>query len=155
MAILSHEQQHQLVDMVRAGRPPLPVWVGESLAQYYGLKALAASAIDSTAVASVRDRYIDASRPVTAGLVEWQRRSDEGDPAAYALFYEQGATFWALVDAALARASGGRQSLDDLMPQLLESEFGPDGRLPASFVDRLEQVAGKPIQEVLDRYVGS
>lgn len=155
MAITAHEQQHQLVDMVRAGRPPLPVWVGESLATYYGLKALAGSALDPKAIESVRGRYIDASRAVTAGMVELQRRHDKGDQAAYPLFYQQGATFWALVDEALLKASKGRQGLDALLPQLLESEFEPDGQLPASFADRLQQTAGPSMQELLTRYVGS
>lgn len=154
LTILAHEQQHQLVDMVRGARPPLPVWAGESLAQYYGLKALAQSGLDPQAIATVRSRYIDSARPVTAGLLEWQRRHDEGDPAAYPLFYQQGATFWALLDATVQRASAGKNSLDTLMPQLLTSEFGAGGQLPEAFVARLRMAAGPSIDEILAKFVG-
>lgn len=154
LTILAHEQQHQLVDMVRGDRPPLPVWVGESLAQYYGLKALALSGLGLKAIAAVRSRYIDSARPVTAGLVEWQRRHDKGDPAAYPLFYQQGATFWALLDAAVQKASADKQSLDTFMPQLLTAEFGAGGQLPEAFLALLRSVAGPPIDEILAKYVG-
>jgi hypothetical protein len=154
LTILAHEQQHQLVDMVRGVRPPLPVWLGESLAQYYGLKALAHSGLDPKAIATVRSRYIDSARPVTAGLVEWQRRHDKGDTAAYPVFYEQGATFWAQLDAAVQKGSADKKSLDTFMPQLLASEFGPGGQLPDMFVDQLRMVAGRSIDEILAKYVG-
>lgn len=154
LTILAHEQQHQLVDMVRGARPPLPVWVGESLAQYYGLKALAQSGLDPKSIATVRNRDIDKARPVTAGLVEWQRRHDKGDPAAYPLFYQQGATFWALLDAAVQKASADKQSLDTFVPQLLTSEFGASGQLPEAFAAQLRAVAGPSIDEILAKYVG-
>lgn len=154
LSILAHEQQHQLVDLVRGNRPPLPLWVGESLAQYYGLKALDQSGLDMKAIAEVRDRYVDAARPVTAGLIEWQRRHDKGDPAAYPLFYRQGATFWALLDAAVQKARANAQSLDTFMPQLLTAEFGADGQLPHAFVVRLRSVAGPSIDDMLAKYVG-
>ena len=155
LTILAHEQLHQLVDMVRGVRPPLPVWVGESLAHYYGLKALARSGLDPKAIGTLRNRDIDTVRPVTAGLLEWQRRHDKGDPAAYPLFYQQGATFWALLDAAVQKASADKESLDTFMPQLLTSEFGPGGQLPKALVVQLRAVAGPSIDEILAKYVGS
>jgi hypothetical protein len=154
LTILAHEQQHQLVDMVRGVRPPLPVWVGESLAQYYGMKALAQSGLDQKAIAEVRNRYIDAARPVTAGLVEWQRRHDKGETAAYPVFYQQGATLWALLDAAVQKASADKKSLDTFMPQLLTSEFGAGGHLPEPFVAHLRTAAGPSIDVILTKYVG-
>ncbi|HEV8095177.1 MAG TPA: hypothetical protein VGP71_05565 [Burkholderiales bacterium] len=38
--VLAHEQFHQLAELVRGPRPPLPAWLNESLATYYGVKAL-------------------------------------------------------------------------------------------------------------------
>lgn len=155
LTIVSHEQQHQLVDMVRGDRPPLPIWVGESLAQYYGLKAMARTGIDTKAAAAVRDRFIDRTRPVTAGLVEWQRRHENGDQSAYPRFYEQGATLWALLDTALLEATDGKQGLDAWMAELLASDFGAAGALPVDFVTRLRAVAGPLVDDLLARYVGT
>lgn len=133
---------------------PLPVWVGESLAQYYGLKALAQSGLDPTAIEKVRSRYVDTARPVSVGLLELQRRHEKGDNAAYPLFYQQGATFWALVDEALSKATIGRRSLDDLMPQLLTAQFGAEGQLPKAFVDQIRAEAGVSIEPILSKYLG-
>ena len=154
LLILSHEQQHELVDMVRGDRPPLPLWAAESLAQYYALKAIARSGLDPEAVAKVRREFVDPTRPVTAGLLDWQRRHANGNPAAYPMFYEQGATFWALVDESLSRATAGRRTLDDLMPELITAEFSTGGQLPATFVGRLRSEAGESVELLLSKYVG-
>jgi hypothetical protein len=153
VTIMAHEQQHQLADMVRGSRPPLPVWVSESLAQYYGLRALTRSGLDPSAIAKVHSRYIDSARPVPAGLLEWQRRYDNGDAEAYPVFYQQGATFWALLDAELRKASGDGSGLDAFMPRLLTSEYEPHGQLPEPLVAQMRAVAGQRIDEILAKYV--
>jgi hypothetical protein len=40
------------------------------------------------------------------------------------------------------------------MPQLLTAEFGPGGQLPEAFVAQLRTVAGRSIDEILEKYVG-
>ena len=154
--VLAHEQFHQLVDLARSDRPPQPTatWIEESLAHYYGLKALEA-ADGSKSAQEVRARFIDPARPVEHGLLELNRRHAAGDPAAYGLFYSQGATFWHLVDSAIVAATQGRQSLDSHLGDLLHLPIAEDGALPTSFVDRLRPVVGSRIDEVVAKYVGT
>lgn len=153
LMVLAHEQFHQLADMVKGDLAPRPVWLGESLAQYYGLKALA-EASPGPAAESVRARFIDPSRAVTAGLVELDRRHAAKDPSAYPLFYEQGATFWAAIDEALRRSSDDAHGLDALIPDLLRSSI--EGRsLPTEFVARLRSSIGTRADELLATYVGT
>lgn len=41
--VLAHEQFHQLADMLRGDLPSQPMWIEESLAQFYALRALKAA----------------------------------------------------------------------------------------------------------------
>lgn len=154
MMIVAHEQFHQLVDVLRSDLPnqPLAVWVNESIAHYYGLKALLA-ADKSQSAQAVWTRFIDPDRTVEHGLVELNRRYDAGDQAVYNLFYSQGATFWYEIDSALKIASDGKVSLDDYLVTLLRGPFVPGSDLPPSFIDQIRKVAGPRIDSILSRYV--
>lgn len=153
LTILAHEQFHQLSDLVRGSLQPFPVWLGESLAQYYGLKALA-QASSGPAATSVRANFIDPTRPVNFGLVELNRRHAANDPAAYPLFYEQGATFWAEIDNALRVRSAESTDLDALIPDLLGTNIEEGGRLPRAFVADLRKRLGAQADQLLAKYVG-
>jgi len=153
LAIVAHEQFHQLVDIARGRLAPLPVWLSESLAQYYGLKALLRTG-DSKYVRAVRRDFINPSRNVTAGLVELNRRYEAGDRAGYDRFYTQGATLWNAIDSAIVAATSGRQSLDDYVKDILLSPIPKNGTLPAVFVERLRSVAGSEIDRIIAKYVG-
>lgn len=156
LLIMAHEQFHQLVDMVQGSLPAPPataLWINESLAHYYGLKAM--KAVDSSAAAqALWKQFIDEKRPVEFGLLELERRHAAGDPDAYDAFYTQGATFWHALDAAIAGAGHGRHGLDDYLGELLRMPVGVDGALPASLVERLRAVAGEEVDAVLAKYVG-
>lgn len=152
--IAAHEQFHQLVDVLRSELPPQPsfVWFNESMAHYYGLKALA-MADPSPSAKAVRDRFIDRQRDIEHGLLELNRRYEAGDQAVYELFYSQGATFWYEVDTAIQTATRGQQSLDDHLLPLLRGALQADGSLPVSFIDQLREVTGGHIDQLLARYV--
>lgn len=153
LAILAHEQFHQLVDLVRGPLASLPVWLSESLAHYYGLKALVRSSPGSTARA-VYARFVDPARRVEHGLLELDRRHAAKDPTAYPAFYEQGATFWAEVDRAIRARSSDDSGLDILIPDLLRSNMQDGGGLPIAFVERLRKILGAQADELLNKYVG-
>lgn len=153
LTILAHEQFHQLADLARGSLRPLPLWLGESLAHYYGLKALV-QASPGPAAASVRAGFIDPARPVDFGLLALNRRHVAKDPSAYPLLYAQGATFWAALDSAILIQSGGNRSLDSLIPQLLRSNLDDDGKLPFDFIDKLRLLIGSQADELLAKYVG-
>ena len=153
LAITAHEQFHQLVDMLRGEQSPLPVWLSESLAQYYALKALL-HADDSQAAREIRNEFIDPARAVSQRLLELNRRHASGDRSAYTRFYSEGATLWGAVDSAITAATHGEQSLDDYVKELLVSQLPGDGTLPRHFIDRLQQVAGPQINQIFEKYVG-
>ena len=153
VAIVAHEQFHQLVDILRGPMRPLPAWLSESLAHYYGLKALV-RAEDSQSAHDVRNQFVDPSRIAADGLLELDRRYSSGNRSAYGLFYSQGATLWSEVDSAIGAATGGKQSLDDYVKDLLTSPLSDDGSLPKAFLDRLRSVAGPQIDRIFERYVG-
>jgi hypothetical protein len=150
--ILAHEQFHQLTDLVRRDASPLPTWVGESLAEYYGLKAMRRSFTSSLAQ-SVWESVVDPNRPADVGLLELQRRFAKGDRSQYRLFYEQGATFWNAVDSALVERND-RGSLDSLIPSLLRDSFSGRIELPDSFLLALKDRIGAKADRILARYVG-
>lgn len=155
MVVMAHEQFHQLVDIVRGDLALLPfeTWLNESLAHYYGLKALLA--VDSSAAArGLWKKYVNAQRPVEYGLLECDRRHESGDATVYDRFYTQGATLWHLLDGAIAKATGGHKTLDDFVNELLRQPQGENGQLPAAFVHRLRQLGGTEIDDILTKYVG-
>ena len=149
--VLGHEQFHQLTDLVRQNASPLPTWLGESLAEYYGLKAMRRSFTSSDGQ-SVWESVIDPKRPVDVGLLELQRRFAKGDRNQYRLFYEQGATFWAAVDSALMERG---ESLDVLIPFLLRSSFSGRNELPDNFLLALKDRIGEKANQLLEKYVGT
>lgn len=153
MLVLSHEQAHQLHDLMWRGGPPVSTWVGESMAHYYGLKALARSGLPDDVVEVPMKVFIDPRRTIEAGLVEYNRRHDAGDPEAYGMFYLQGATFWAEVDRLLLAASSEQDGLDALIPEFLRSSGTGDG-LPASFQALLLERGGPEMRALLSHFVG-
>jgi hypothetical protein len=152
-AILAHEQFHQLVDLVRGDLPALPAWLSESLAHYYGLKALLV-ADDSESTQSVRNKFIAPKKSLNHGLLELNRRYKSGDHAAYELFYSQGATLWHEMDAAIAAATNGQRTLDNFIDPLLRLRFPADGSLPEPFIKQLRQSAGPTTDQIISRYIG-
>lgn len=153
MLVLAHEQVHQLHDLMWRGGPPVPTWVGESMAHYYGLRALERSGLPDDVVQVPMKAFIDPDRPIEAGLVEYNRRHNAGDPEAYGMFYSQGATLWAEVDRLLLAVSPEGGGLDTLIPEFLRSSGTGDG-LPASFQALLLERGGPEMRSLLSRFVG-
>lgn len=154
LMIMAHEQFHQLADMTRGSLNPLPTWQNESLAHYYGLKALSAAHSGQEAK-GLRGQFVNPRKPVRKGLLALQRRHDGGDASAYPLFYRQGATFWHEIDVALQKASKNSAGLDALIPHYLSLPIPQDGSLPKAFVDKLRSAAGPRIDDIIRKYVGN
>lgn len=149
-ATLAHEQFHQLVDMARGDRPALPGWFNESIATYYGLRALDQGGMDAPTARFVAG-FVSPSREVTSGLLSLQARHDTGDASVYPLFYTQGATFWFELDQALQR--NGAPGLDALVPQLIAGTFAVNGDLPPPFLERIRGHLGTKADALLERYL--
>ena len=156
LMVIAHEQFHQLVDQLHSRLPSpytFPAWLGESLAHRYGLRAMR-GACDSPAAREVSARFVDLERPVDHGLLELNRRHLAGQPAAYGLFYSQGATRWHALDVAIVDATQGRKRLDDLIGDLLRTPVPGDGSLLRSFVELLRAAGGDRVELLLAKYVG-
>jgi predicted metalloprotease with PDZ domain len=155
MMIIAHEQFHQLVDLSRGDlpSPSAAVWFNESLAQYYGLKALSA-ADKSQDARDVWAEFIDPHRPVEHGLLELNRRYVSGDHAVYNLFYSEGATLWHAIDTAIATSTRGEKTLDDYLGDLLRAQIAEDGSLPNSLIDRLRSAGGASVDQAMSKYLG-
>lgn len=154
MVVVAHEQFHQLVDAVRADRDALPVWVGESLAEYYGLKALRKIGLSTTVAADASDKILGRHLPFDVGLLEASRRYASGDKAASEYFYTQGANFWFEIDEAIVKSTQGKKSLDSFIPELLVSDFLKSEELPAGFLVSLRQVLPDDWDRLSAKYIG-
>ncbi len=132
----------------------VPLWVRESLAQYYAIKALRRSDLPGEAVTAAERRLIDPLRTPGVRLREAQRRVQSGEAAARGELHNTGATFWDRLDRAIVRKSGFR-TLDSALPRLLAAEWSDD-RLPAVILERLYRYAGEgAVDELLATYVGN
>jgi hypothetical protein len=144
---LLHEQFRQFAPA------NLPLWVRESIAQYYAVKALRRTNLPPEAIAVVERRFIDPLRAPSLKLREAQRRALAGEPGAMETLHLEGATFWDRIDRAIVRKSGFR-TLDSALPHLLAADWRDDS-LPPSLDERLRRYAGdNAVDDLLERYVG-
>lgn len=154
LTVIAHEQFHQLVDMNIEGGSR-PIWANESLAHYYGLKALEKSGLPKQSVSLAQSRFIDADKLVEAGLIELEERYNSGDMSAYPMFYSQGATFWSQIDLTISESTKGNQSLDGMLLELLKSDFEKSRMLPNSFLTHLREKGGARIDTLVERYINA
>jgi hypothetical protein len=153
LLLLLHEQVHQL-------GPDVPPWIGESLAQYYGLKALRSAGLLAPAA---WDRAVDAiSRPWTptpraharVPLLEAQRRyARTGSPTAYGLLYTNGVRFWRAVDRAIRRRSGSTEGLDRYARDIVRLRYPSAHRVPSALERLLQRTAGPAAKRLIERWV--
>ena len=130
-----------------------PLWVRESLAQYYAIKALRHTDLSAEAVSAVERRFVDLVRTPGIRLREAQRRVQSGDSALRDELRHTGAKFWDRVDRAIVRKSGFR-TLDSALPRILSARW-TDDRLPPAILERLYRYAGRgAIDDLLAMYVG-
>lgn len=127
---------HELAHMLGLGTEAL--WASESLAHYYGFKSLGNHTQASERFGKMME---DVDR---MGLLEAHRRvTQEGERQYYPHFYTKGAHFWKEVDEAIIAATQKDKSLDDLLPLLINGDFGPNGELPPDFVEVASKMAGR------------
>lgn len=121
LMLIFHEQFHQM----SAGSHP--VWMNESLANYYALKALQKAFPDNLSERKIWNRFINTEVNKSIGLLDIQKQIIEnGNRQNYGLLYTQGASFWFEIDQAIKKSSSGNMSLDSLMPQIMELEITND-----------------------------
>ncbi len=148
LALLLREQFVQITPA------KVPLWIRESLAQYYALKALRRTDLSAARITAIERRYVDPMRAPKLRLREAQRRLQPyRDRSQFGVFHTDGATFWDRLDRAIVRKSGFR-TLDSLLPRLFTADW-TDDRLPPAIVERMRRYAGdSAVDELLAMYVG-
>ncbi len=132
--ISGHEEFHMLSPY------SFPLWVSESLAQYYGYKSLSKTGLSSKSPLELWNLKKNDIPHSNTGLYAANRKVvDERNMSYYGLFYDKGAAFWNEVDDALKRKG---VSLDSFI-QLLSNTNGSEIELNKNFVVAIENVLTK------------
>lgn len=148
--IALHEQFHQLYN----GRHP--VWVRESMAHYYATKAIMVVYPDNQTVKKIVDELYSSPAIGVPGLIEIDRRiNEERDFTDYDNFYGQGSAYWYTLDGFITNASGGKESLDDYLPLIMETRFNKGEGLPPELLKRIDFVPSDAITALESRYLYS
>jgi hypothetical protein len=108
--VVLHEAFHQL----QTYYPDEPTWIQESLASYYGTRAV--EVIMPEEGASLMDRFQKEADRFRKGLLTIHSAVEKGDRSEYAAFYTKGVAFWAEVDKTLRTRS---DSLDLYLKDIL------------------------------------
>lgn len=152
---------HEAVHLYSQGKGWLPLWAGESLAMYYGLKAGKYALDEEQAQNALQSAYQDmetgffgiGSNSPGYGLLDAQAKVQSGeDPSAYGQFYFRGATFWSKVDAFITRHEA-QKSLDDYMPLLLSGIWNESSHIPQSFTDQMNVYSPEEWAELLKEFI--
>ncbi len=148
LMVLFHEQLHTLFD-------GLPVWMTESLAQYYAFKTLETTGLMDEPTREFAYKRFAVRAAGAPGLLEvyrdfLQNRSQK----LYGLFYTQGSAFWRAVDLAVTKHSRGKTSLDHILTELLSLKYHPKGDLPPEFIRTLTKAGGPEMKSIISDYLG-
>ncbi len=146
--LVLHEQFHQISLL------PAPIWAGESLAQYFALKAAKKILPEIAAVQEIYAQEINGPLDAGPGLLTIQQQIMNGDYRNYSLLYTRGAKFWSAIDTAIANASGGAASLDDYLPAIGALDIDAKAtELPVAFFNALSIVDESELKALASAYL--
>ncbi|WP_041769081.1 hypothetical protein [Pseudovibrio sp. FO-BEG1] len=143
--VSAHELFHLLANT------PYPLWISESLAQYYGYKSLKVAGIHSESPMDQWQVFKERFPHAATGLYEaHQKVTGANDPSYYPLFYVKGAAFWQAVDEELQQHGA---SLDQLMTTFEEPRPSTH-KLPQSLLNSLKQsISEERLQELQQQFL--
>ncbi|EEA96785.1 hypothetical protein [Pseudovibrio sp. JE062] len=143
--VSAHELFHLLANT------PYPLWISESLAQYYGYKSLKVAGIHSESPMDQWQVFKERFPHAATGLYEaHQKVTGDNDPSYYPLFYVKGAAFWQAVDEELQKHGA---SLDQLMTTFEELQQ-LSHELPQSLLNALKQsISEERLQELQQQFL--
>lgn len=148
--LVLHEQFHQ----VQSGGALQPQWMGESLAQYYALKAATKAWPENEAVLAIYREDTQSALEPKIGLLAVQKQIDKDkNYQNYGLFYSQGVRFWFAIDQSLTGASGGTSDLDAVLPELLELTFPDRTKVPERLRDVLSAIDQDELDQIVEKYL--
>jgi hypothetical protein len=122
-ALMLYVALHEAFHQFQAQYPDEPSWVQESLASYYGSRAVEV-AIPEEGPALMK-RFKDAAAKFPKGLLTIHTQVEQGNRTDYGAFYTKGVAFWAAVNEALRTQE---DSLDAHLNDILsKTKYGKDG----------------------------
>ncbi len=116
-----HEAFHQFAMQY----PDQPSWAAESLATYYGIRAIEIASPNDPDNIALLQRFKQDGNRFHDGLVTINRKIKNGDRSEYLAFYTKGLAFWIAVDEALQQTQGKR--LDYYLLKILQTKYDADG----------------------------
>ncbi|SFT89471.1 hypothetical protein SAMN05444141_104202 [Pseudovibrio denitrificans] len=142
--VSAHELFHLLTTT------PYPLWISESLAQYYGYKSLKMAGIHSESPMDQWQVFKERFPHAATGLYEaHQKVTGDNDPSYYPLFYVKGAAFWQAVDEELQKQG---TALDQLMTTFEEQQLSHE--LPQSLLNALKQsISEERLKELQQQFL--
>ncbi len=100
-AMLLYVALHEAFHQFALHYPNQPSWVAESLAAYYGSRAVQIALPNDPKSYDLMKRFQTDGNHFTNGLLIINRKVQEGDRSEYGAFYTKGLAFWMAVDEAL------------------------------------------------------
>lgn len=138
--VVLHESFHQL----QAYYPEEPTWVKESLASYYGTRAVEVVMPEEGAI--WMGRFQKAADQFPKGLLTIHSEVKEGDRSGYGAFYTKGVAFWAAVDKTLRAQFDSLDShLKDILLKMKYDQYGAPLNLEVLL--KLPQESWIPLRE--------
>ena len=100
-AMLLYVALHEALHQFALHYPNQPSWVAESLAAYYGARAVQIALPNDPKSDALMRRFQTDGDHFTNGLLIINRKVQKGDRSEYGAFYTKGLAFWMAVDEAL------------------------------------------------------
>ncbi|KZL16707.1 hypothetical protein PsAD2_03323 [Pseudovibrio axinellae] len=140
--VSAHELFHLLAP------EPYPLWISESLAQYYGYKSLESAGLTSETPMEQWQNFKEHYPYAATGLYEAHNKvTRENNSSYYPLFYIKGAAFWQAVDQELQKAG---TSLDKIVPQIEPAGLNHATLSPAT-IDLLKTTLSQKVVSTLQQ----
>jgi hypothetical protein len=121
--VVMHEAFHQFAK----SHQDLPFWLAESLASYYGARALIIAEPDDPKSIDVMRRFQMEGKQVKTGLLAVQQHVKNGDRSEYGAFYTKGLAFWSAVDDRLRKQN---DTLDNHLVDVMQLSYNANGDAP-------------------------
>lgn len=120
-AMLLYVTLHEAFHQLSSNYSEQPIWVSESLASYYGIRALQFALPNDANAAALIEKFIEGANQYKAGLITINRKVQEGDRSVYGAFYTKGIAFWMAVDNALRQTQN--DNLDNRLLDVFRTKY--------------------------------
>lgn len=123
-AMLLYVALHEAFHQFAMNYPEQPTWVSESLASYYGVRAMQIALPNDPGSTALLEKFLANAEHFKNGLVTINRKVQQGDQSEYAAFYTKGIAFWRAVDDILKQK---QDSLDKHLLSALKTKYDAGG----------------------------